>query len=226
MRVYRNGNDTIPPKRSIAGFTLLEIMISLGILSIIFTIIYGTFNNVYHSSEQMEEDAERYRLTRLGIYYLSNDLTMVYITPKIAGSTSATNTAELTFRGEDSERLEGNTTFPNDALEFSTVSHAIIGNNTPESDRAVIRYSLQDQFLIQEARLSNGRTVVNELGGPIEGLSFRYFDKKADSWLETWDADVKNNRPPTAVEIEFIMQQEGQEARRFKTWVDIPMGRS
>lgn len=222
-------NDEIrnfSPKQEEPGFTLLEIMISLGILSIIFTIIYGTFNNVYQSSEQMEEDAELYRLTRLGIYYLSNDLTMVYITPRIAGSSSATNTAEFIFRGEDSERLEGNTTFPNDTLEFSTVSHSIIGNNTPESDRAIIRYSLQDQFLIQEARLSNGRIVVNELGGPIEGLSFRYFDKRTNSWLDTWDADTKNNRPPTAVEIEFIMQKEGRDARRFKTWVDIPMGRS
>lgn len=211
-------------KSEVHGFTLLEIMISLGILSIIFIVIYGTFNNVYRGSRQTEEDADRYRLTRLGIYYLSNDLSMVYIAPKTESPRPLSSKNSLVFRGENGERLQGNTTYPNDAIEFSTVSHWGIGADAPESEEAVVRYSLLENELIQEARLSNGRTVIHELGGPIEGLSFRYLEKAGGDWVDTWDAEEKKQKPPIAVEIEFILQQENRAARRFKTWVDIPVG--
>lgn len=206
-----------------AGFTLLEMMISLGIAALIFTVIYGVFNTVYQGNEQMEVDADRYRLARLGFYHLAQDLSMVYVSPPPSNIAAGVGGDRLVFKGLDSEQLNGNTTFENDSLEFSTVSHQNIGLDVPESDRKTVRYSLQDGYLIQEARLSNGRAVTNELGGPIEGLSFRYLEKQGEDWLDTWDAAEKNQRAPVAVEIEFILKNQDHEARRFKTWVDIPM---
>lgn len=205
-----------------AGFTLLEMMISLGIAALIFTVIYGVFNTVHRGNEQMEVDADRYRLARLGFYHLAQDLSMVYVSRGSPGP-SGVAIPELTFKGLDSEQLNGNTTFENDSLEFSTVSHQSIGMDVPESDYKKVRYSLQEGYLIQEAWLSNGRAVTNELGGPIEGLSFRYLEKQGEDWLDTWDADEKSQKPPVAVEIEFVLKNQDHEARRFKTWVDIPM---
>lgn len=202
-----------------AGFTLLELMISLGIVSIIFVVIYGTFSNVHRGSQQMEEDAERYRMMRMSLYYIANDLSMFYITQAPDGKSGSPKT--MIFRGEDSERLHENETFPNDAIEFSTVSHRRIGD-VPASDQMVIRYTLQDGYLIQEARFSNGASLINELAGPIEGLSFRFLPKNSVDWVETWDAKAKKEAP-SVVEIEFILKVPAQPPRRFKTWVDLPM---
>ncbi len=213
--------NRLMPIKNIRGFTLLEIMISLGILSLIFILIYGTFSNVHQGSQHVEKEADRYRIARLGMYYLSNDLSMVYKKISPPGTSGAGNT--LVFRGEDGERLSGNNTYPNDTLVFSTVSHRSIGINSPGSDEAVVRYSLQDNVLIQELQLSNGQAVINELGGPVEGLGFRYLEKAGEAWQDHWDADNKSQKPPLAVEIELVLQKENKEAHLFKTWVDIPI---
>ncbi len=213
-------NSTFPdrPKEE-AGFTLLELMISLGIVSIIFVLIYGTFSNVHHGNQQMEDDADRYRMTRMSLYYLANDLSMFYVGQAPDGRSAS---REMVFRGEDNERLQDNETFPNDAIEFSTVSHRRIGD-IPASDQMILRYALQDGYLIQEARFSNGISRINELAGPIEGLNFRYLPKNSTDWVETWNTGGANPEAPTVVEIELILKVEGHPARRFKTWVDLPM---
>lgn len=204
-----------------AGFTLLELMISLGIVAIIFVLIYGTFKNVHQGSQQMEADAERYRMARMSLYYLTNDLSMFYVSQNPDGGSRSSK--KMVFRGENSERLQGSETFPNDAIEFSTVSHRRIGE-VPASDQMVMRYALRDGYLIQEARFSNGRSLINELAGPMQGLSFRYLPKNSAQWIEQWNASGANPEAPNAVEIEFIFKDEDHPPRRFKTWVDLPMG--
>lgn len=211
--------------RSEKGFTLLEIMISLGILSIIFTLIYGTFNAVYRGVEHMEEEADTYQLARLGIYHMANHLSMLHVGPTQPDSPASAAPAPFLFRGEGSERLEGDESLPNDTLVFSTVSHGRTMPGAPESDRKTIRYSLMGNTLIQESLLSNGNIIANEIGGPVAGLRFRYLNQTGREWVDTWDADENDHKPPQAVEIEFILKKENRAGRRFKTWVDIPMSR-
>ncbi|MDC4222917.1 MAG: prepilin-type N-terminal cleavage/methylation domain-containing protein [Candidatus Manganitrophus sp.] len=67
------------------GFTLLEILVSLAILAVLFTLVYGSFNATYRVSEQLEEQADSYRLARLGFYHLAKDLSMIYQTKPIPG---------------------------------------------------------------------------------------------------------------------------------------------
>lgn len=195
-------------------------MISLGILSVIFTLIYGTFNAVSQGADHLEEEAEVYRLTRFGIYHMANNLSMVYF-PNKAISPSPGKQTPGTFIGEDKMHLVNDKTLPNDSLAFNTVSHGQTLAEAPESDQARIKYALVDGILVQEMQLSNGKTLRYELGGPFQGLNFRYFDSKKKNWKDDWNTGAKGL--PLAVEIEFFIQQKGRSLRRFKTWVDIPM---
>lgn len=198
------------------GFTLVELMISLAILSLIFILIYGTFSATYRASEQMEEEADLYRLARLGFYHLARDLSMIH-----KAESSAAPGAPL-FAGEDRSRSEGGEEFPNDAVRFATVSHGRTMRDAPESDAAVISYYLREEALIHEAALSNGKVVENEIGEHLRGLNFRYLHPTSRLWLDRWDPEEHRNQPPLAVEVELILQGSGPEARRFKTWVEIP----
>ncbi len=196
------------------GFTLLEVMISLGILSVIFTLLYGTFNAVYRGGEQMESEADKYRLLRIGTYHMANNLSMIHV-----GSASDGESASL--QGEDRERLIGDDAYANDSIQFVSLAHGRTMQDAPESERATIRYVLNGNVLMQEMLLSNGRELSYELGGPIAGLNFRYFDSIKKEWVESWD-DTGSNKLPLAVEIEFVLTRKDREPQRFKTWVDLP----
>lgn len=196
-RMKRAGNE----KSGRPGFTLIEIMISLTILAVIFTLIYGTFDSTYRISATMEQRADFYRLARLGVYHLSNDLSMIHGIP--AGGAPAPAPAgtgappavlprnALIFIGEDRSYSLAGDEFPNDRVQFTSVSHGRTMRDAPESDRVLISYYLEEQILIQERQLSNGVTTRNEIGESIQGLNFRYLDPSGRTWVDQWDADQK-----------------------------------
>jgi len=205
------------------GFTLIEIMISLAILSVLFIMVYGTFSAVFQASEQMESEADDFRLARLGFYHLAKDLSMFHIvrTPVVSPGEEK---RPLIFVGEDRIRLEEGDELPNDLLQFTSVSHGRTMRDAPESDQVTLSYYLQERRLVQEAILSNGKVIVQEIGEPVDGLNFRYLDPEGPEWVDEWDAQEKKNRPPLAIEVEFYLKKEQGEPRRFKTWVDFPAG--
>lgn len=206
--------------RGRGGFTLIEIMVSLSILAVLFTLIYGTLNATYRTSEQMEAEADDYRLARLGFYHLALDLSMVHNVQRPAGSAGA----PTLFKGEDRFRSEGGEDFPNDVIQFASVSHGRTMRDAPESDRALISYYLQDDTLIHETTLSNGKVIQNEIGEHLQGVNFRYLQPINLQWVDRWDAQENKNLPPMAVEAELVLKKSGGEPRRFKTWVEIPLG--
>lgn len=219
--MVKSEKSGIDPRRSIAGFTLIEIMIALSILAVLFTLIYGTLNATYQTSERMEAEADDYRLARLGFYHLALDLSMVHQIQRPI--TAAAGTLPL-FKGEDRFRSEGGEEFPNDSLQFASVSHGRTMRDAPESDWALISYYLQDEMLIHETTLSNGKVVQNEIGEHLQGVNFRYLRPSDRQWVDRWDAQENKNLPPLAVEVELYLKKKGNEVRRFKTWVEIPLG--
>ena len=212
--------------RSSGGFTLIEIMISLSILAVLFTLIYGTLDATYRTSEQMEAEADDFRLARLGFYHLALDLGMVYKSQTAAAKTAGAAAAAdpSLFKGEDRTRSEGGEEFPNDSLQFASVSHGRTMRDAPESDWAVISYFLQDEMLIHETTLSNGKVIQNEIGEHLQGVNFRYLRPTDRQWVDRWDSQENNNLPPLAVEIELFLKKKGSQVRRFKTWIEIPLG--
>jgi general secretion pathway protein J len=207
--------------RGSGGFTLIEIMMALSILAVLFTLIYGTLNATYRTSEQMEAEADDYRLARLGFYHLALDLSMVN---KIQTPAGVPGGPPPLFRGEDRFRSEGGKDFPNDSIQFASVSHGRTLRDAPESDWALISYYLQEDTLIHEATLSNGKVTQNEIGEHLQGVNFRYLSPADRQWVDRWDAQENKNMPPLAVEVELVLKTTGTESRRFKTWVEIPLG--
>jgi len=189
-------------------------MISLGILSVIFTLLYGTFNAVHRGGEQLEEKADIYRLVRIGAYHMANNLSMIHVDPTPDGENA-------TLEGEDRERLIGDDSYANDSLQFVSVSHGRTMPDAPESERATVRYRLKGDTLVQEMVLSNGRELSYELGGPVSGLNFRYFDSIKKEWVERWDGS-ETLKLPLAIEIELVLRREDRAPQKFKTWVDLP----
>ncbi|MFY9270520.1 MAG: type II secretion system protein GspJ [Candidatus Manganitrophaceae bacterium] len=215
-----------PPE---GGFTLLEVLISVAILAVLFTLVYGAFNATYRVSEQLDKEAEAYRLARIGFYHLSRDLSMVY--PQVRQQTAAPppppaasggSTVAPVFKGGDGTKMIDGIDYPNDSIQFTSVSHGRTLLNAPESDRMVVSYFLDAERLIREGTPAGGKGVRNEVGENVLGLQLRYYDGRAKTWVDQWDLALRNGLP-VAVEVELILRKGGKEGRRFKTTVDIPV---
>jgi general secretion pathway protein J len=214
------------------GFTLIEIMIALTILAVLAGLLYGTFSATYRVAEQMEEEADLNRIARLGFYHIAQDLSMVHqnqraqpATGAASGAGTPSSTPSMIFKGQDGTRSVDGTEFPNDSVQFTAVSHGRTARDAAESDRILIAYSLQDDLLIYEAAVSNGRTAYEELGERLQGLNFRYLDPAGQLWVDRWDSEEKGNKVPQAVEVEMILRNSRGKSKMFKTWVELPLGR-
>src|SRR5690606_22842594 len=56
------------------GFTLMELMISIGILAIIAGLVYGSFSPIWQAREEVEAQADRYHAIRLAMERMRRDL--------------------------------------------------------------------------------------------------------------------------------------------------------
>lgn len=206
----------------------MEVLIAVSILAVLFTLVYGTLDATYRTSERMEAEADDYRLARLGFYRLALDLSMVHQPPAVpqpAGGGAAPPVAPPSlFLGQDRVRSKEGEEFPNDMIQFVSVSHGRTTRDAPESDAVTISYYLQDDVLIREATLSNGKVTQAEIGEHLKGINFRYLRPTDRQWVERWDSKENKNLPPPAVEVELVLKKSGRETRRLKTSVEIPLG--
>lgn len=198
--------------RKTEGFTLIEVLISISILFILFATLYGTFDATYQAAERVEAEAESFRLARSGFYHLMRDVSMIY-RPEAPVGQPVTN---RTFEGTDHVRRIGDANFSDDGLRFTTLSHSRRRPDAPESDKSEVHYYLQDERLIREETLSNGRTIQEELGEPVWGFNVRYLNANGE-WVDGWDT----TQFPASVEVEMAFKSGAGRVRKLSTRMEI-----
>ncbi len=208
------------------GFTLLELLVAIGIVAVLLSILYSTFNAVVRSTEQVEDVAEVSLMARISLSLMTRDLRSAYWRPPQPGIPSGFSL----FVGTDEER-DGR---PSDSLSFTALSHArvIDGNQDPalsHLDYALAAVPDQSTWVLLHREETNllslsGVTLEEfELAEKIHGLNLRYFD--GEIWSNEWDA-VERNALPKAVEIRIIFRDGSGHQRPFTTITDIPLGQT
>jgi prepilin-type N-terminal cleavage/methylation domain-containing protein len=162
-----------------SGFTLLEVLIAVAILSVILASIYSTFFLSHRAMEGMDESLTKLQEARRAIDILRCELEATY------QSEQDTNTF---FRIEDRDVYGKQTT----QLVFTTFS-------TLRPGLSKISYYVEEK----EGKLSLFKRVESpyskeEPGGVdiIEDLDgFTIEAKYNDTWVRTWDAAVNKAKP-------------------------------
>jgi general secretion pathway protein J len=222
------------------GFTLIEVLISLSIMAVITSLLYGTFRTTVKTTAAIDEEAETYRNARVIFHQLTQDLSMIYQKPQPQGGGLPSTFfgeeprfGDLRLKGEDKIRLAEANVYPADILSFISFSYQPVRKGVPLSGRAEITYSLSEDLLIRDARFRESNTQ-NEVGEGVLGLDFHYFDGKNEKWVDEWLPDSAGQLP-RAIEIELILRASSSASegdtdrgdpslyeRRFKTTVEIP----
>jgi general secretion pathway protein J len=195
-----------------AGFTLLEVVISVGILAVILTIVYNTFNSSMKAFTAMENEGDAYAQARIVLARMEEEIASIYISD-ISDEKNKTG-----LLGEDRDEYD----LPADSLHFTSLSHIRWTKDSRESELCEIGYYLEKDeetgFLFRredwnvDGTLEEGGRPL-ELAEGVDGLNFKYYD--GNEWVDEWDSRIKKGLPK-AIEVELIMRDPRRKRITFR----------
>jgi general secretion pathway protein J len=192
--------------------TLLEILVSLGIMAMISLLIYGAFDSMSRGRRGEALRADRARQGRDATERIARELQSAYLSMH-----TPTNQALITrmtaFVAQNSSQY--------DRIDFISFAHRRVEKEAKESDQAEIGY-----FVVKDPEVDGKMDlvrreqappdfeykkggVVNVLAEDVERFDLKYLDPLTGQWLDSWDSTQMNaqlNRLPLEVRIELELK--------------------
>ncbi len=210
--------------------TLIEVMISMAVLSMLMVSVWSSFNGTLKAMEVAEEIQDRYSIVRNGVLRMEAELSMAY----------------LSFNRPIDDQLnytlfEGRDSFESDSITFSAFAHLRVRKDANESDQAVIQYFLEadpedkDRVHLyrRESRRLTGDLPENLdqyfpayiLVEDVVSFNVEYWNNKDLEWQDEWRTtaiDQQPDRLPERVKLQ-IGVKDGEDVVLFTTQVPLMM---
>lgn len=195
-----------------AGFTLLELLVSLAIFTVIFTVAYGTLSNILSGSESLSSEQQRWQRLDTLFQLLQDDLAFA---------------DERKIRDVDGQPLPAMIGQPTDTravshptLEFTRSGLSVLAGSRETGSRRV-GWRLKDNAIYRELWPTLDRTAVAEpatarLLTGVESFEVRFLDS-GGQWHSVWpDNRMANESLPVAVEVTVSPDKELTVKRIFR----------
>jgi general secretion pathway protein J len=212
------------------GLTLLEVLVSIGILALIATLIYGAFDGMARSRAGLTKLDDRYQQGRSALARMSRELQSAFLSMhQPAQLSQAIRTTAFIGKNQGTQ----------DRVDFTSFSHRRLGRNLHESDQNELSYFIardpersdkydlvrREQKEIDLEPTKGG--VINVICEDVAELDFSYLDQITGEWTETWDstqAAGQFQRLPLQVKIRLVLRGGiGDVPIRLETRVPIAM---
>lgn len=209
-----------------AGFTLVEVMVTLGLMGMVFALVYGSLWSTVGGLQRMERRGDREQAVRILLEMIDREL---------RSTLWVNDDPRLTFVGENAVTDDGQ---PADRLTWVHASHLKLHPDLPESDVAEVTYRLDSAgestyvLVKREDATPDGDPMSGGidylLSDQIVGLDFHYYG--LTGWVDAWNS-VQSNTLPRVVQISLFLPPDegaadGEEAEpiEIRSIVEIPMG--
>ncbi|MBW2189609.1 MAG: prepilin-type N-terminal cleavage/methylation domain-containing protein [Deltaproteobacteria bacterium] len=213
------------------GFTLLEIMLAVAVLSLVGTMIYSGFAQTALNKARIEQDVDHSRVIHMTLDRMARELTMAFVSTHVNPSLDL-RVVETAFIGKDNGK--------DDRIDFTSFSHRRLYRNARESDQNEISYFVTEHpddpgVLVLARREQNRIDDDPRRGGKsqilvenIEEFNVEYFDPLLSDWVQTWNTEdmlAQPNRLPTQVRIRLSVKDPRHrgDTQTFGTRVTIPL---
>ena len=187
-----------------SGFTLIETMVSLVILTIVIGSIYGTYRAATSSAAVAEERSDLNQTARVLLAQINRELTC-------ACSQSGEQYSSL-----EGENTEGSASaIQCDRLSFLTSADSLIPAEGPAVDIRRVTYTLRTNsdgeptgFFVQVdprpgLAVSDAEPDPVELSTLVVAFNCKYLDGETDEWVDEW---LQRDGLPTAVRVEMTLK--------------------
>jgi type II secretion system protein J len=192
-----------------AGYTLIEVLLSVAILAVVLTMVSLTFSSTFRMVRTVNEEQGREHQARMCLSRIAEDLMMARQHPRFPWSTR---------NGE----LEGQ---PADLLAFVSSGHASADENTQETGLSRVLYT-RDGDRLSRLTLRNLHGAFPEsieridLTTGVAGFDLLYYDETLQEWVDEWDEESRKSLP-RAVMIQLTLMDSRDEPRLFVEWAVV-----
>lgn len=217
-------------RRRAAGLTLIEVLISIAILALIGTLIYGAMDGMSKTRKGIGQMSDRYHQGRQALARMGREMQSAFLSRHMPLDQNALARRTI-FVGEDSS--------PADRVDFTAFAHKRLMSDAHESDQAEIGYfaardpeqSGKLDLVRREAKnidLEPAKGgVVNVLAEDIDSFNVQYYEQLTGEWVDTWDSSQpagQIDRLPTMVWITLVLKGgAGGQLIKFETKVPLAM---
>lgn len=183
-----------------SGFTLLEVLLELALLSLMAAALYGTFFSVTRGSEAARGGMEGRREVTITLDMLRREIDAALFTR---------GNKQLRFVVEDRD-IFGK---PASTLDFTAISLPP-GTDAPSSDQVAVRYRVMEKekklVLVREAKglYALADPVPYPQMEEIEGFTVECYD--GSKWVKSWDTSL-NQGLPKAVRVTVRVKDGGKD---------------
>ena len=212
------------------GMTLLEVLVSLGVLAMISLLIYGAFDSISRGRRGEAMRTDRARQGRDAVDRIARELQGAFLSlhqPQL----QALWTRQTAFIATNGAQF--------DRVDFASFAHRRIQRDAKESDQAEIGYFVvkdpevdgkmdlvrREQPVIDIDPKRGG--VVNVLAEDVETFDLRYLDPVTGQWVDSWDSTqltAQLNRVPLEVRITLALNGvRNSPPFRYTTKVMLPI---
>ena len=190
------------------GFTLLEILVAMGVMVLIALLAWETLASTLQVRDLLEREDEVNRSAQVAMERVAREISLAYLTP----NQQSVNTYRTVFVGRDEDDT--------DQLWFAAKSHRRTRANSRESDQTEVTLWVEDdpnaagRFVLfhREAQRVDHEPdrdgAILPLARSVTRFDLRYLDPTTGEWRVTWDTTGAEtpNRLPRAVTIVLTVQ--------------------
>ena len=185
----------------------MEILISLSMLSVILSVIYGAYHSSVRTIQAVQVSSDLHRTTRLILDRMSEDIRGAYI----SHMSDPSEAMIFAFVGED--KWDG--AFPTDTLNFTSTARSLYESNHPHSIFSEIGYILQNDMetghkklmrresSVVDQEIKTGGTIL-EIGSHVRALDLKYVDTDNKTW-DFWDSTSGEHEGALPVMVEIYL---------------------
>ena len=209
------------------GFTLFEILMTLAILGVVFSLLYMTFNQSMKVMADAGDRAEVIQQGRLMLERMLAELKGSFISQP--GNRS--QAFQYGLVGQTNKEGENY----HDRLDFTSLASPHADIQAGRGEILEIAYFLEHEpggkgltlFRRQDEAIDGdlqrgGRTLAIRDG--VRGLSFTYFDRQGQTQKEWNSLDgIHRNELPTRIEIHLTLEDSHNQLHTFRSQVFLPL---
>jgi len=171
-----------------AGFTLLEVMIAVGLLVVVSLLMYQSISITMRAREEITRVEDLNHCAQVLLSHIKADISMAFVSNHVNIEQPASNTL---FVGRE------------DSILLTTFSHERRQRGTRESDQAVVEYRVgtmdgedvvfrREKAILDEDPEKGGVEEVIAVG--VRDFKLSYWDDKEEDWVDEWKVDMKDAR--------------------------------